>query len=244
MLAAWQGEVDLGRAELAEALDLWSTVGDEGELASALEALGWMLVYAPGDNDGALDAFERSLEIWRRLSDTAGERRAVCGVCQVLVAKGEVERAEALSRELLEMAGGDARAQHFAFHFLADCALIEGECALAEERYRESLRAALPLGDVIETSFEVQGVAMAAAGGGDHTRGIRLAAAVEALWESLGTSISVPFWNALLERYIGSARTALGADADIHWSEGRKLPFDDAIQLALASTPPAPDPTS
>ena len=62
-----------------------------------------------GDNDGALDAFERSLEIWRRLSDTAGERRAVCGVCQVLVAKGEVERAEALSRELLEMAGGDAR---------------------------------------------------------------------------------------------------------------------------------------
>ncbi len=244
VLAAWQGEVDLGRAELAEALDLWSAVGDEGELASALEALGWMLVYAPGDNDGALDAFERSLEIWRRLSDTAGERRAVCGVCQVLVAKGEVERAEALSRELLEMAGGDARAQHFAFHFLADCALIEGECALAEERYRESLRAALPLGDVIETSFEVQGVAMAAAGGGDHTRGIRLAAAVEALWESLGTSISVPFWNALLERYIGSARTALGADADIHWSEGRKLPFDDAIQLALASTPPAPDPTS
>ena len=244
VLAAWQGAVDLGRAELAEALDLWSTVGDEEELASALEALGWMLVYAPGDNDSALDAFQRSLEIWRRLSDAAGERRAVCGVCQVLVAKGEVERAEALSRELLEMAGGDARAQHFAFHFLADCALIEGDCALAEERYRESLRAALPLGDVLETSFEVQGVAMAAAGGGDHTRGMRLAAAVEALWESLGTTISVPFWNALLERYIGSARTALGADADIHWSEGRKLPFDDAIQLALDSVPPEPGSTS
>ena len=148
VLAAWRGEVDVGRAELAEALDLWSKVGDDGELGSALDALGWMLVYAPGDNDGALDAFERSLEIWRGLSDAAGERRAVSGVCQVLVAKGDVERAEALSRELLEMAGGDTRAEHFAFHFLADCALIRGECALAEERYRESLRAALPLGDV------------------------------------------------------------------------------------------------
>ena len=244
VLGAWQGEVDVGRAELAEALDLWSTVGDEGELASALDALGWVLVYAPGDNDGALDAFERSLEIWRRLSDTAGERRAVCGICQVLVAKGDVERAEALSRELLEMAGGDARAEHFAFHFLADCALIEGECEVAEERYRESLRAALPLGDVLETSFEVQGVAMAAAGRGDHTRGIRLAAAVEALWESLGTTISIPFWNALLDRYIGGARTALGADAHTHWSEGREFLFEDAVELALASAPPEPDATS
>ena len=244
VLGAWQGEVDVGRAELAEALDLWSTVGDEGELASALDALGWVLVYAPGDNDGALDAFERSLEIWRRLSDTAGERRAVCGICQVLVAKGDVERAEALSRELLEMAGGDARAEHFAFHFLADCALIEGECEVAEERYRESLRAALPLGDVLETSFEVQGVAMAAAGRGDHTRGIRLAAAVEALWESLGTTISIPFWDALLERYIGAARATLGADADTHWNEGRELAFEDAVELALGAPARKPGSTS
>ncbi len=85
---------------------------------------------------------------------------------------GDVERAEALSRELLEIAGSDARAKRFAFHFLADCALIEGDCVLAEKRYRGSLLAALPLGDVLETSFEVQGIAMAAAGRGDLRRGI------------------------------------------------------------------------
>ncbi len=244
VLTAWQGDVDVGRAELAEALDLWSTVGDEGELASALDALGWMLVYAPGDNQGALDAFERSLEIRRALADPAGERRAVSGVCQVLVAMGDVERAEALSRELLEMAAGDARAEHFAFHFLADCALIEGDCVLAEERYRESLLAALPLGDVLETSFEVQGIAMAAAGRGDLLRGVRLAAAVEALWESLGTTITVPFWNALLDRYIGAARAALGADAARYWSEGRELAFEDAVELALVAATREPGSTS
>ena len=235
VLVAWQGEVDVGRAELTDALELWSTVGEDGELASALDALGWVLVYSVGDDDSALDAFERSLEIRSGLSDAAGMRRAVSGICQVLVAKGAVERAEARSRELLEMAGSDARTAHFAFHFLADCALIQGDCDLAEERYRESLRAALPLGDVIETSFEVQGVAMAAAGRGDLARGVRLAAAVEALWESLGTTISVPFWDALLDRYIGAARSRLGSDTDDLWAEGRELGFAEAVELALGS---------
>jgi len=109
--------------------------------------------------------------------------------------------------------GRDLRSEHFAYDFLADCALIRGDCDEADRRYRESLRAALPLGDVLDTSFEVQGLAMAAAGRGDTARALRLAAAVEALWESLGTAISVAFWDELLERYIGAARERLGPDA-------------------------------
>jgi hypothetical protein len=63
---------------------------------------------------------------------------------------------------------------------------------------------------VIETSFEVQGVTMAAAGNGDERRALLLVAAVDALWESLGTTISIRFWDGLLERYIGPAAQALG----------------------------------
>jgi hypothetical protein len=58
---------------------------------------------------------------------------------------------------------------------------------------------------------------------------------VEALWESLGLSITVSFWDALLERYIGAARAALGADADAVWAEGRSIAFDDAANIALAA---------
>jgi hypothetical protein len=86
---------------------------------------------------------------------------------------------------------------------------------------------------VIETSFEVQGVAMAVAGG-DPERGLRLAASVEALRESLGISISIPFWDALLERYLAPARERLGADTEAIWAEGRVLAFDDAVELALS----------
>ena len=151
----------------------------------------------------------------------------------MLVSLGDVERAESLSQELLEMAGADPRIRHFACHFLADCALIRGDTHQAGERYRESLRAALPLGDVIETSLEMQGVAMAAAGNADPQRALRLSGSVEALWESLGTSISMTFWDTLLARYLGPAREQLGAGAEAAWAEGRAMPFDDAVALAL-----------
>jgi predicted ATPase/class 3 adenylate cyclase len=232
-LVARNGDVDEGRAQLGEAIELWRKLGDRAELASALDVLGWLLVYDAADDSGSLDAFEQSLELRWELHDRPGEARALVGVCQVLVAMGDVERAESLSRELLEIGGPDPRTEHFAVHFLADCALIRGETDEAEKRYRESLRAALAIGDVIETSFEVQGVAMAAAGNADPQRALRLAGSVEALWESLGVSMSVAFWDKLLEQHIGGAREQLGADADAVWAEGRALAFDDAVELAL-----------
>jgi hypothetical protein len=43
---------------------------------------------------------------------------------------------------------------------------------------------------------EVEGVAISASGQGDPVRAVTLAAAVEALWDERGISISVPFWDA------------------------------------------------
>jgi predicted ATPase/class 3 adenylate cyclase len=232
-LVARRGEVDEGRAQVDQSIRLWRELDDRNELASALDALGWLLAYNAADISPAFDAFEQSLQLRRELGDRPGETRALVGVCQMLVAAGEVERAESLSLELLELADADPRTEHFAYHFLADCALTRGNTEEAEQRYRESLQAALPLDDVIETSFEVQGVAMAAAGNADPRRALLLAGSVEALWESLGISISVAFWDTLLERYIGAARERLGVEADAVWSEGRALAFGDAVKLAL-----------
>jgi predicted ATPase/class 3 adenylate cyclase len=232
-LNARHGKVEAGREQLEEALLRWRELGDRDELASALDSLAWPLIYDAGDEAAALASFEEALEIRRELGDSAGETRALVGVAQVLVAMGEVERAETISYELLERAGDDPRTEHFAYHFLADCALVRGDTVEAEQRYRQSLRAALPLGDVIETSFEVQGVAMAVAGNGDPQKALRLAASVEALWESLGISISIVFWVGLLDRYLGPAREQLGADAETVWADGRALDFDDAVELAL-----------
>jgi predicted ATPase/class 3 adenylate cyclase len=235
-LAGWQGDADECRALLGAGIALWHKLGDDAELASALDTLGWAL-FAVGDILPGLAAFEESLELRRTSGDALGEMRSLSGVCQMLVAEGEVDRAEPLSRDLLHLARerGDLRSEHFGHHFLGDCALIRGDYDEAEDLYKASLRAALPLGDLLETSFEVQGVAMSAAGKGDWARGLRLVAAGYAVWESTGATVGVPFWNALLERHIGAAREGLGPDADDVWAEGHAMPFDDAVTLALGS---------
>jgi len=232
--------VDEGRQRLEEAVTRWTELGDREETAAALEALGWLFFYDAGEDEASLAAFEEARSIRQALGDRAGETRALVGVCQVLVALDEV-RAEALAHELLVRGEDDVRTRHFAIHFLADCSLIRGDCAEAEERYRESLRAALELGDVIEASAEVQGVAMAKAGQGEWARALELAASVEALWRSLGTDLHVGFWERLLERYLGHARTALGPDAEAARTRGLELPFDDAVALALQEAPTGPD---
>ena len=111
--------------------------------------------------------------------------------------------------------------------------LIREDYAEAEQLYRDSLRAALPLGDVLETSFEVQGVAMAAAGRGDDGLAAMLGGAIESAWEERGIAVSVQFWDALLERYIVAARNRLGSAGEAAWAEGRGLSFDRAVELAL-----------
>jgi predicted ATPase/class 3 adenylate cyclase len=232
-LLARSGDAAAGIAELDAAVAMWRELGDLDELATALDSLGWPLVYNTADNARSLEAFEQALELRRQLGDEAGATRALVGIAQVLVAMGETARAEAISSDLLERAAGDLRTEHFAYHFLADCALIRGEPEEAGARYRQSLRAALPLGDVVETSLEVQGVAMAEAGIGNARLAILLAASVEALWESLGVSVSVAFWDALLERYLAPARASLGEDYEDVRAEGRALAFEDAVALGL-----------
>jgi tetratricopeptide (TPR) repeat protein len=240
-LAARTGKVEEGRMRLEQAVSRWRNLADRNETAAALEALGWLLVYDAGDDMASLAAFEEARAIRQDLADRAGETRALVGVCQVLVALGEVDCAESLATELLERGDEDVRTRHFASHFLADCSLLRGDCADAEERYRESLRAALELGDVFETSIEVQGVAMAKAGKGDSARALELAAAVEALWRSLGTDMHVAFWNRLLEHYLGEARAALGPKAEAARTRGLDLTFDDAVALALREAAAGPD---
>jgi tetratricopeptide (TPR) repeat protein len=234
-LAARTGRVEEGRLRLEEAVMRWTELGDRNETAAALEALGWLLFYDAGEDEASLAAFEEACSIRQALGDRAGETSALVGVCQVLVALDEV-RAETLAQELLER-GEDVRTRHFALHFLADCSLIRGDCAEAEERYRESLRDALDLGDILETSAEVQGIAMAKAGQGESARALELAGAVEALWRSLGTDLHVAFWDRLLERYLGQARAAMGTEADAARIRGLELAFDDAVALALREEP-------
>ena len=121
---------------------------------------------------------------------------------------------------------------HLAFHYLADCALIEHNFTESLRLYRKSLDLALVLGDHVEIGFEVQGVAMSLAGLGESATAVRLVAGMAADWSRVGANVTVRFWRALLDQHMGAARAKLGPHADTAWAEGLALAFDDVIQLA------------
>jgi tetratricopeptide (TPR) repeat protein len=161
--------------------------------------------------------------------------RARVALTQVLVALHQLELADAMSREILAYAraSADRRSEHFGWHYLADCALIAGRCDESLSLYGQSLNLAEAIGDRLETGFEIQGIAMSMAGLGEPALGIRLDSAVRAENARLGVDPHMRFWDELLERYLGAARTALGPIRATHAEEdGRAMSFERAIATA------------
>jgi predicted ATPase/class 3 adenylate cyclase len=234
-IAGWTGDLRSAREQLEAAIALWRELDEPVEAGLALEALGWALFVCGEDVEG-VQRFEEALDVQRDVGTPLLVNRALVGVCQELVALGDTEAAEPRAHELLELARreDDVRSEHFAHHFLADCALMRDDCATADDRYRRSLLAALPLGDAIETSFEIQGIAMAAAGLDLPERALRLGAAGAAIWSEYGADIQIPFWLALLDKWFTRARKALPPDqAARAWEDGGRLSFERAIEEAL-----------
>jgi predicted ATPase len=236
-LAGYHGQLAAGRPMFDEAIAIWRELGCERDLAQTMFDLGWGCFFV-GDDATARRCMEESLELGRRLGEPALVNRSQLGLLQILVSLGEVQSVPTLCAEARDLSRklGDPWAEHFADHFLADCALIQGDPATAAAHYARSLDAAARSGDRIETCFELQGVAMASAGLGRPERALRIAGAADAQLRSLGHQFVVPFWTALLDRYLGEARATLGAAAEPAWQAGQRMSFEAAI--AEASTPP------
>ena len=234
-LAAWRGESAAAARLGAEAIEAWRALNDEVEVALVLHDLGWGHFFA-GEDDAARERFEASLAIHQARHDALLTNRAQLGLLQVLVSIGDVATVKRIAPEALAIsrALGDRWSEHFAHHFLGDCAVIEGDVGEAERRYRLSLEAAWRTGDQVETCYELQGMAMAAAGSGAALRALRLAAAAEANIRYLGVEHIPPFWVALVERHVALARAALEPDAvAAAWAAGSALSLRDAVREAL-----------
>jgi len=234
---AWQGGAAEALPMMEEALRLWRELGDLRETALALEGIGWNC-YLGGRDEEARRACEESLRLQQEIGDPSLVNHARVALGQMLVCLGDVEGARAQARAILAYAvpRGDRRSEHYAYHYLADCALYEERYEESLALYRKSLDLAGAIGDRLEITFEIQGAAMSLSGLGDAARALRLAGAVEAEWERLGADVHVRFWDRFLERYLGLARSALGPDAaDQAWGEGRRLSLADAVSALSQS---------
>jgi predicted ATPase/class 3 adenylate cyclase len=230
-----RGEVEDDLPTLEEALSLWRELGDARGEGLALEAIGWAHDHH-GNYAAAQDAHEQSLSVRREagIPDLEGAS-ARAGLCHVLVASGEVERAEAMAQELFAVVA-DSQAslmQQLALHFLADCPLVAGDYAEAERRYLRALAYARTAGLPGRATDEVLGVAMSLAGQGDSARAVRLAAAAHAEQAALGKGTD-HWWRSMQERLIGGARTDLEpGELEQVDRVGRETPFDAVLDELL-----------
>ncbi|HET7218812.1 MAG TPA: protein kinase [Vicinamibacterales bacterium] len=233
-LLAWQGDKAAAAAAWRDSLSLWRQIGDQAEVALALEGAGWAHFVA-GDDEDSYATFQEYMRVQRATGNVHLLNRAFVGVGQLAVALGHLDEARDCAHAILEYVKvhPNTRSEHLAWHYLADCALIAEQYADSLKLYRRSLALALDLGDHVEIGFEVQGVAMSLAGLGADADALRLVAGIDAQWTRIGANIRVRFWGDLLDRHIEPARLRLGVDAARTWSEGAALPLDATVQLAL-----------
>ena len=220
------------------AIQLWLALGNETELAVAREGLGWAL-YMCGERSRARQLFEENLDLARRLGHQALVNRSMAGICQLLVANGEFERAEPLARELQAATrdSEDVGCMVSGNHYLADCAMYRGDYALAEQHRLSALETTLVIGDVVQQTIEVLGLAFTAAGLGRDEDALRLEGAVAAKWKEFGVEHAPPLSEAWRKRDLVPAHARLGESrAMTAFDEGRAMTWDQAVEFALGKT--------
>ena len=224
-------------SSLESALGLWRELGDAPGAAQALETLGW-LHDSFGEYESARIAHEQSLAVGRQAGvPEIDQWGAMAGLCHLFVSSGEIESAESMARELRSLGArhGARRAEQLALHFLADCPLVAGNYAEAEDRYLHALAHARTSGLPRRCVDELLGIAMSRAGDGNHAHAVRLATAAYAEAEVLGKT-SDHWWSKMQEWFIGGARASLARE-ELEEAEraGREAPFDAVLDEVLGT---------
>ncbi len=220
-----RGQFSAGLSRLEQAVELWHAIGDETRLLEARNDLGWGL-YQAGEKSRALELFEQNLELARNVGHDTLLRYSLRGVCQLLLATEDFERAEPLAQELDDD------------HYLADCAQHRRDYSLAEQHRRSALEDALTTGAESLQVTEIFGLAMIAAGLGRDEDAVRLEGAVETRWEELGIASRPRVLEAWRERDLGAARARLGEQrATAAFEQGHAMAWEEAVELALGKRP-------
>jgi len=187
-----------------------------------------------GDSDAAIRFLEESFD-FLSTSDAAGvASTALMHLGQVLYLAGEVERAEQVWTQGLELARGvgDRWVIAQVLMLLGRVSLQAGRLDEARHRLQEAIHHQLALRQVGGVANVLEVLAGVAVAEGRPTAAIRLAAAAAAMWTSIGL-ISPLHWRAELDRVLAAARAAIDEEAAAHaWDEGASLTLEDAVDYA------------
>jgi predicted ATPase/DNA-binding CsgD family transcriptional regulator len=230
-----------GRVYLDEALALAVARGNRLEESSCRANLGWLACLG-GDYTTARQWSDEAISLARTLGDdwTLGWQLQCLGYAAC--AQGDLAAARAALIDTLPLwqHTGEQYGMAWTHEGLGNVALAEGAHDEAAAHYRSALLMRQQMGDLPGIADCLDGIGGVLARRKRLAEGVRLAAAAEALRESLPLPLG-PLRRDLRERWLPAARTALGEPAGAEaWHLGGRLTVDDAIACAHAALGPAP----
>jgi predicted ATPase/class 3 adenylate cyclase len=228
--SAMAGHPDRARRAFEESLALFRTAGGERDVAVLLHRLGTNAL-SLGRPELAREPLEESLESFRRAGSDRGVAEALGSLGYLARDEGDLDRAVALFEESLGMAAATGFTWWEAgmLAALAETALEMGLIDEVEARARKGLAVAREMADRQHTVYALAYLASAAAARGDMARAGRLWGAIEA--EEGRKAIGA--WEGERELFAARILASPGPDLDRGLQAGRRLPLDEAVELAL-----------
>jgi len=229
---AWrQGEPEHCDELAAGAQLVFERLDDAASLASALMARA-IAAEARGDLEAESAFYDTAERIFRDLGHTDALDAIVVNRAYAEIIVGNFAPAERRLRELASLAPAESR--HFALvnHGLALARL--GRLGAADARFAEALETAALSSQAVEVRFyALEGLGSIAGKRGDDLRAARLWGASAGIREATGSALATAEQR-FHDEVAPEVRNRLGdAEFDRAWNEGRQLPRERAIELAL-----------
>jgi tetratricopeptide (TPR) repeat protein len=196
------------------------------------------VAYQQGEYDQAVAMFEEALALQRQLGDPWGATVSLNGLGHVAHAQGDVTRAASIFEESLALSRriGNTAFIAMSLHGLGRVAHARGDGREATSLQQEGIQLSRGIGDAGLVVTGLEDFSWLTTACGDYQRAALLGGAAEAMREDLGMLLPGDQRAGHAEA-VGAMRAALGeADFAAAWAEGRALPMDEAVALALEQT--------
>ena len=244
VLAWMQGEYERAESLLDQSLALKRALDDRAGIAFSLNCLG-SLAGDQGRCERAAALYQEAMALYRAQGDRHGIQLVLNNLGYVAYQQEEYERALTLHEDALALARerGDRWSIALGLFNLGRTIYQQGDHARARALLKESLGSSRGLGDPLLVAWILRGLAETATGPESGPEVLawaaRLLGAEMALRVALGAPLE-PAERLPNEHMVAALQAKLGEEAfAIAWAEGRALPLEEAITLALEVGPTA-----
>jgi tetratricopeptide (TPR) repeat protein len=232
-----RGDRKRGAAQLQAALELFRSLGDEGEMSRCIAELGHVAV-DDGDLDRAAALYTEAIEVFERVGNVTRHAVALANLAAIAAQRGDGPTAAAYGERAIELqrANGDLDGMAVSLANLGRVRLALDDDAGARAALRESFELGLRLDYRMLLAYLLGAAAELARRAGAQEESARLLGAGAALFEAIGMAMPQEEIDEH-EQTLVPLREGLGDDATARLvAEGGRAQADEMIERAREFT--------